>query len=824
LPTIGVEECGNGVIEPPEDCDGYGVDGGGGCRPKGTVGECHLDCSAAAGGSEACPSGWGCDLGGICRRPTGGFEPVRVYEVGTAATLASADFDGDGRSDVLSTEPLDSVGVTRIRFHYFDQQGALSETRAFPHLLLSPAIAEMTGDGLRDVTFTDGRVGVLLGRPDRSWVPETFSSYRVDGSAIRTLTVRDELIDGTSGFVVFSALGDVPGVYVPGTLANGGFPILLGPLPYSTDELVGPPVGAQVIEGSAAPCRQAIVAARGATTFSLLDVCTRAANGAVRWRSELVEQSVALEPPEPIAYAPLVVDMNADGHLDVLIGSETRAFVAYGDGQTLAAAVPLVIQADNVVQTPDGIPMPLAVGDLTADGVVDLVIREGVLLSSAGDAGGGVYTLASTGQAPYNVAAIADLNANGFPDVIAGSSGRPGLTFFNGTGTSSVTLFAIPTTRPVERLVVGDFDGDLVGDVAFSQLGVSEDVQNSVMMSFGVPFGAPLPPAEVARLRTPVEQLGTFREGMLNHLLIASSENTGKGLQGVLTLLTGSGDRIPVALYELTTFADDNSVNGSNALRVLGGNFLGRGPGDVLALGYNTVPTNAGMQFWLLPAIARSDGTPALLAGALPADALPVLGEFDTFRLGAARADLDGDGRDEAILSMPAGDEEHCALYVYGIEPDHVVLRSSVLAAEPCGLIQLATADADGDGYIDLAWHTGRADGSDRQLSMLWNDGAGIFSIERRTIIAGRTASPQAFSVLPASTFRGLSLVYATAFGLDLVPLDGATRGVGEVLSLLALPGCTGLTTADVNGDGASDLVAAARGNLNVLEAALDAL
>jgi hypothetical protein len=824
LPTIGVDECGNGVIEPPEDCDGFGVDGGASCRPEGTVGECRLDCSAAAGNTNACPAGWGCDLGGICRRPTGGFELRRDHEVGTATALSSADFDGDGRTDVMSTEPLDSFGVTRIKVHYFDEQGVLEETRPFPHSLISPVVGDMNGDARRDIVFTDGRVGVLLGRTDRSWVPETFSSYRIEGSAIRTLTLYDDLIEDISGFVVFSALAEVPGVYVPGSFANGGFPILLGELPYATADLVGDPVGAQILEGDQAPCRQAIVAERGAQSFTMIDACERTADGTILWRRELIRVPVLLDPPEPITFAPQVADMNGDGHLDVIVGNETRAFVSFGDGQTLATAVPFpIVLLGDEPRTGD-MPMPLAAGDVTGDGLVDIVFPEGILLSSGVDDLGRNYTSSVVGQPPYSVARIADVNANGRPDIIVGARGRPGLHFFNGRGESALTYFSIPTSRPVERIVTGDFDGDLIEDVAFSQLGTSEDVQSSVMMSFGVPFGAPLPPTEVARLGTPVEQMESFSELGLSHLAIASSEGTDDERRGVLTLLTGSGDRIPVALYELTTFAADGSVNGSDAVRVLGGSFLGNGPGDVLAVGFSDLPADARVQFWLLPAVALSEGTPVLLAGALPPEAAALAPDLASFRMATAVADVDGDGRDEALLATPAQDEEHCQLLVYGVEPDHIALRGSVLAAEPCARADLAVVDVDADGYVDVIWNTGRADGSERQLSVLWNDGAGAYSVERSTVIAGRAVSPQAFAVLPATTVRGLSVAYATALGLELVPFDVATRALGEVVFLLELPGCTGLSAPDLNGDGARDLVAAARGNLTVLEAALEAL
>jgi hypothetical protein len=831
LPEVDANVCGNGVIESNEDCDTFGDDAGAACRPKGSIGECHLDCSSERG-LRGCPRGWGCDLAGICRRPTGRFvEPVEL-EVGTAVALASADFDGDGRADVLSSEPPDTFGLTRLKFHYFDEQGALDETRSFPHLLLSPTIANMTDDGRADVLFTDSRVGLLLGRADRSWVPETFSSYRVPHTAIRTLTLRDALVDGVSGFVVFADFDDGPGIYVP-----QGFPRLIGALPGPIAELLGDPVGGQLIEG--APCKQALVVMRGEAQFSVIDACVLSPDGSIVWRPEVLTQVIALDPPEPIAFPPQVVDMNGDGHLDVIVGSAERTFVAYGDGSTLATAVPYALPiAGGDVGTGDAgpgdagtgaattsLPMPLAAGDVTGDGVIDFVLPDGLLLSTASSVPGrNEYTPAFGGQPGWTVAAIADLNANGYPDIIVGSSQRPGLNFYNGTGSSDLTVFAVPTSRPVQRITIGDYDGDLIEDVAFTQDGGSDGTETQVMISFGVPFGAPLPAVAVARVGN-VEQLATYREARLSHLLIASSEGQGDDRRGVITLLTGSGDRIPVALYELTTFSSDSSVDGARAARVLGGAFTSRAPGDVLALGFSGEQlTGAKLEFWLLPAVSRTAGTPLLLSGELPPDARPVFANGQGFSLSALSADVDGDGRDEAILALPVQDDEHCALFVFGVDSERATERGELRLAEPCARVELAKVQTSVAGPVDIAWLTARLDGSDRRLSIFWNDGAGGFAAERRSIVSDRAAAPQAFAVLPADAARGPSIAYATPLGLELISVGPAPGELGTVEPLYPLTGCTGMTAADLNGDGAVDLVAAARGNLHVLEASLEEL
>jgi hypothetical protein len=817
LPQIDSGECGNGVVEPPEDCDTFDLDGAS-CRPRGSAGECHLDCARTSDGQTACPAGWGCDLGGICRRPTGELTAAGEFEVGTAFSLASGDFDGDGRFDLMSAEAPDRFGVTRVKFHYFDEEGELTDTLPYPPLLIAPALARMSNDARSDVVFSDGRVGVLLGRPDRSWVPETFSSYRIPGSAIRTLTVSDDPIATASAFIVFAKFDDVSGVYVPDVNTNG-VPRLLGALPRPIEDLLGDPVGGDVIEGT--PCRQAFVAVAGETRFLMLDVCTQDGDGATVFRPEMIVSEIALDPPEPIAFAPRLADMNGDGHLDVIIGSSTRAFVAYGDGQTLASAVPFPFTAPGAdAPTPD-MPMPLAAGDVSGDGVVDLVFPDYFAVSAPSPIAPRqtVYGYAG-GTGPWTAAAVTDLNANGFPDVVLSSSERAGIDFFNGTGTGYMTYFAVPTTRPVQRLVTGDYDGDLIQDIAFTQSVASDPDELAVMIAFGVPFGPPLPPVAVARLPN-IEELETYREGPIGHLLLSSSEGSGDTRQGVLTLLAGSGDRVPTAFYELTTFAADSSVADSAAARVLGGSFLGSAPDDVLALAFFDVPTDAGAQFWLLPAITSSAGTPALLAGTLPPEYHPVTAGGAGLSLAMIAADIDGDHRQEAILGAPAIDDAHCGLLTLEAEPDRIVILGNSIIAQPCAHVELLAEDADGDGQRDIVLLGARADGSQRQLSVFWNDGAGGFSADQSSSIADAAVAPQAVAVLPGTPAHGPSVAYATPFGIERVTI-GPERALSTPEPLVSVEECTGLTAADLNGDGTVDLAAAVRGNLRVFESALE--
>ena len=71
--------------------------------------------------------------------------------------------------------------------------------------------------------------------------------------------------------------------------------------------------------------------------------------------------------------------------------------------------------------------------------------------------------------APWSTAAVADLNANGLIDVAVASDVSLDIDFLNNAGGGVFNPALVLTDGPVQRLVVGDFDGDLVSDLAFSQ-------------------------------------------------------------------------------------------------------------------------------------------------------------------------------------------------------------------------------------------------------------------------------------------------------------------------------------------------------------------
>jgi hypothetical protein len=832
LPEVPGGTCGNHVVEPGEDCDGFSPDSMSLCIPEGMVGECHLDCRRRGDGSSpSCPRGWGCNPQNVCKPPTGDFQASAPFKVGGAWSLLAGDFDGDGRKDIVSLEPQDLRGATKIRFHYFDANGVLADTQTFPKLLASPAITDLSRDGRSDLVFSDEHfsVGVLLGQSDRGLVPETAGSYHFPNAGVRMLGVYDAVIQRSSPVLGLTTIGGVSGLYGPD---QRGMLVRRGTLPGPVEMLVGDPTSGNVIEDPLlSPCREVVVAVRGATSFPLIDTCTRdATTQQILWRDQSTQWTVMLDPPAPIDVAPQLADIDGDGHLDVFLGAGGKTYVAHGDGRGLRTATPYLLLAEDPAQPPSETPMPLAAGDFTGDGAVDFVFGDHLLVSIPALNGSvAAYIPSHINQAaPWTVARIADLNANGKADVVAASNGRLGVDFFNGTGTANVIPFTVPTGGPIEHMVVADLDGDLTNDLIFAERAGSPLERDSVMIAFGNLAGPPAMPVPVARIGH-IEQLSAFSDSgpAGAGVSIAYTETTAGGSNGVLAVLSSSGDRLPFAPYELVSVSD-GSLFRSAAVALAAGKFTDASSGDVLALGLIGDFPQIDYTFWLLPSLGIAPSTAVRLGGQIDPRLRPLY--IDGFHVGinatTATADLDGDGRDEALWAIPADENVHCGLVVVGMKTrgvESLVVRGTIVLDQPCPGAQLVPVDADGDGHVDIAVLTGAPGAANRKLMVLWNDGAGAFASADAAIVNGPEDSPEQFTVLPATLDRPLGLAYVTDQAAVLVTATATPRAFGPSRRLAELQHGSGIVAADVDGDGVQDLAIAASGNLSVLKATLAA-
>jgi hypothetical protein len=837
LPEVKANECGNGVIEGTEDCETLAPIDGFTCRAPGLPGECRFDCSRTgrSGAPNACPTGWGCDPMGVCHEPLGSYQPPAEFRVGGATTLLASDFDGDHRQDVISLGPPDDEGATRMRVNYFDASGALAESRLFPKRVAAPSVADLSGDGPSDLLFTyHNEMSLLLGQGDRGWVPETYSGYHVPDAPVRMIAIYGELITGGTATVALSSLDGKPGFYNPDP--QTGVLQFNGPLPGPLEELVGSPAVGNLIEDPlTSPCSEVVLAVRGATTFTVADVCQRSPETQqVSLRQTVQQWTVGLVPPVKIDQPLQIADVDGDGHLDVLVGGEGKVFVSRGDGGKLAPGVPLAPVTVEVPpagfgdpeRVPRDVPMPLAAGDVSGDGVVDYVVSDMILVSrKLPTTGAIVYTARGNIGAPWTMARIADLNGNGKPDVVAASQDSQDVSFFNGNGTAiSPVAYSVPTNGKVKLMAVGDVDGDLTNDLLIIEAAVSSKERDALLIAYGTPSGPPQAPVLIGRFNQP-EDLQVVGGNGMSGIIVASSEAVPGHRNGLLTTLEGSPDRLPLAPHTLTDLSSNNVIEEA-ALGLVAGAFRKPGQVDALAMGWSPVSELVG--FWVVPAPGTADNAATRFDATLDGRLRPLRLDRNQNRafinVASTAADLDRDGRAEGLWATPADDGAHCGLVVVSPAPAGAKLArlDTLVLDDPCLAAQVSAADVDGDGFLDVLLLVGDPGSKSRKLLVLWNDGKGGLSRGSMSVVSGDM--PQAFTTIPATAGKRIALAYVNdRTAVLLRPAGGPpSRGFAAPEALASLSAGTGIVAADVNGDGVIDLVVAAGGNLQVMRADLD--
>ncbi len=818
FPVIPANECGNAVLEEGEDCDTFVKDETRKCRPKGVEGACHYDCTEGGDGQRfQCPGGMGCASDGLCRVPTGDFEPKSRFTEEASSSLSAVDFDNDGHLEVISTEPTDQLTQARFRLHYFDADAKLVETRIFPRFTTRPIASDVTAGPEQDLIFSNGRIGVVPGRADHEWVPATFSSYVVPDSGLRIAGVRNDAVSGALPVAALTTIDGVSGIYVPNF--PSGFLELRARLPGSVQGFAGEVLTSNVFDAVDSPCSELVVAYRGEHRLHVFDMCELNRDPMrpdVVWRDVPLEQVVEL--PAQLAFdaGPLSGDVDGDGHLDVMVSSAGLPYVVSGTGsELLESAVPLELEFIGNQMTPKLV-MPLAMGDFTGDGVADYVLPQSVLSSREKVDGTGIGHFVSfeNRREPWTLAQIADLNGNGFPDVVGATHGAAGLSFLNGTGGPYQVPARIATQRPVSFLDAGDFDGDLIRDLAIVESGSEVERKDSLSIAYGARDSLPLPATRVAEIEG-VEQLGDCNVTNMDTIFVTTSS----AQQSTFTLFDGSPDRLPFATYTLVTFAQNAAIRDTGAVGLALGAFSQPGARDIVAVGNDL--RSQDWTLWLLHDFGGQSQPPRALEFEQPEGASPVSrqGEQYGVTVAGASADLDHDELDEALWLMPEGNAG-CALLVYDIDAasDRALPAAQLHFDTACPKPQLASVDLDRDGSLDVLALLGDPAADTGRLELLWNDGSGGLSLDG----GGASVDALGHGVRGFSAFHDKpEIAFVTEGGLYRAIIDTGARAIADVVQLERLRGGSSVVVTDPNGDELSDIVVADDQGLFLLRAQL---
>lgn len=867
LPELEAGVCGNHVIEAGEDCDGF-AKGAQVCRPPDASNPCHYDCSLDARGERiGCPAGFGCDEEGICRRPTLAFTAATPAIPGAVELLMSADFDGDESMDVLALEPARALGLRKSSLHFFDSTASPRASWSTSVEFGSPMVDDVSEDGHDDLVFSVGGLVVMQGEGNQTLTPLPRASYYLEDSRIHTIPVADGLLAGATPILLLQQTDS--GLLLKHPDERDEL-MRLAELDGSLDDLIGEPVGGDLFEdGDEFPCLDVSFALRGSPTLGVYQACrVDADTGRVVWRKEAAVTTLTFEPASTPVSAPMFADLDGDGHLDVACSAVDGLYAAFGDGESLGPLEPLELPVDGTDQT---VPEPhvLAAGDFSGDGVADLILPEVVVISvKRGERVAYVPVFEAIGR-PWTLARVADLNADGKLDVIAASTTHPDIDFLAGTGRGGPNPFVIHTVHPVNRLTVGDFDGDQIDDLAFVEphggpspashvakaaILAASPRHDQMSVAFGNSVGAPSAPVPIGHLAN-ITELTALADGVRNRrsdlMVVQDVETTvptpagtsGQGTAEVgdtnnssLSIILGNGDRTFHAPALVSNFAVDGTLEGADAIYVVTGNFAGAGRLDVALLGATEVPDGTTQySFWYLPDVRSQQTVMRLLPFpfGLPFEPLREPHGRAEAPLRMHSADFDGDGAEELLLAGPAPDGTACLIELtrYDEAADRFESVAALQIADACSdqpLLQ--TGDFDADGATDLAILTGSSFG-EGHVRVLWNDGAGQLAEDEEWPFF---ADPDGEAIRGFVFFEEMDgspvrLAYATPSAARLFEMRPRSRLLdpigrfdadvrdGKVASLFG--GATSIVAGDVSGDRIADLVIADGGDIHVFRA-----
>jgi FG-GAP-like repeat len=788
-PQLGL--CGNSIIETDEDCDDTDEEH---CR------ECHLVCTPHVS-TTGCPPSRVCGNDGLCRAASGEFaaDPIRIDQAGTR-WLAAGDLDGDHLEDIVAQldGDLDAVHVSPQQS--IDLVSAMGRA----------AVGDLDDDGRADVvlgTFVGDAPGSLsvlreVREDDLTRVPAALvlPTLRTEGSFARLVAVSEP------DRVLELVAPDVTRAWHRGL--QQALP-LDPPLAIDPGQLAAA-IAVADLDGDADPCADAVgarteiaLATIGAGAVSIASTC-----GGTDPFELVLRPPVVLPPGLGLGAAgTFFAAVNGDQQLDLVTQSEAGAvLVAYGVGDGTFHSdtdVPLASGDGNfaaaALWSPDvGDESLIAVADFDGDNAADLVTEHGYVLDPRTCT---APCLVAWPQAVLAASAV-DLNGDGALDLVSARErvlevrlGHGGSADFGFT-----TAHEFPIAGTGSALAAGDFNGDTLSDVAFIDHGdsVETDVGDRVTVLYGgalddwrlQSFG-PFPTVEslvVDGLDTLVVRILDDQGRAAGAFIRPGASSADFGIEVHQPVVVRAGDARVVAAIALDPELD--------AERIVHFGFVdgALSPHDVVRGAIlDGVPAGRGVD--VLAAAIELGGDPEV-------DELVVLGTTAqggtvwTFELDPATGEwsqLDRFVFDRGFARAPMTVDED--------------------AAPPSGGpgSSLAIGDVDGDGDADVLATT---DEALPNAVVLVND-AGVLSATRLR----ETTHFMAFELALLDHWHadGLGAMIWLVGGDDGVGLATVDLELGRlVIKDVSGAHASGLTAADVDGDGLLDLVIATDHDLRI--------
>jgi hypothetical protein len=808
--------CGNGLLESGEDCD----------SDDASCVRCAVTCKGAVD----CPTvAYSCGVDGLCHAPGGQLADPSAPVTFGADDLRITDVDRDGTGDVVG------VSKTSIVVHHGDAHGALSTVTSFvtPAQSGPPAFGDLDGDGSIDVTLStlDGIVSYTSRFGTLSPVDIESPIFGADGTPLDLVML---FPIGTFQLGAFVDDGGVMVLVVVDFLDPNASHVTV---PCSAR--LGAITHAQFAQASVDLYRANAVNAATAdfvvsftTTSGAL--CATSIHGGTLGGFTFADITPA--GAAALAERPVLADLDADADpCPSLVSSDGGpaalrrweghlanghcTFDAAGAG---GLALPAVPNAPSSAVAVGRVPIVPAIAGVASDA---LVLSSGIYGYVPGpDAFGEIYSSSSRRIARV---ATGDLDGDGDLDCVLATDHEDDLDVLY-RFPLGLELLRIDTASEVTSLTIGDFDGNAVNDIAYTE--TSTGHQN-MMIAYGT-ADRPLAPVQVATF-TSVGSVSTIgfpdsvdRLSIADDLAVVQSRQDGQGALPTMTLLHGSPQRTMLSFFEPR---DDAALDATTLRGAVVGQFTGSALPDLLAIASPQRGTTGGMRAWLVA------GTETGLAAA-PSAGVAATGLADCDGTGVCVQDAlylswPGDAR-ELVIAVDREPAPHASLLdpapAAGPSPTSLEATAipALLAGVPAGAIAhaLYASDLDGDGAPELvASFATRGDpvaGTVRVCAMAagvpqhCDELTPVIAAIAPGVTACTDAAPGHLTYRdPGTLGTGADdLVVLCHEGASVTSLYRVTRaGAGYTATPLAQGvGLRGIRVADVTGDGVDDVIAVA--------------
>ena len=527
----------------------------------------------------------------------------------------------------------------------------------------------------------------------------------------------------------------------------------------------------------------------------------------------------------------VLADVDADGNLDLV----TNNTLYPGDGKgVFLAGIPF--QSNDGQNAGAALSDSVAVGDLTGDGLLDVVTANGnwntvsVFLNHGGrklvQDGASLWS----GNEPISLA-IADVNWDGKPDLIVTNAAESDFSVFLGKGNGAflppITEYAIggsPSTRPVLADFVGNGDVDVV----------LSDNQSSVVLALGNGDGT-FQAAPVTNVVVPpgssnsggaisIASADFNGDGVPDFVVGQSSTSPGLGLVVFLTKSGGSlGKGVVYAQNDALSYVAVGDLYQDGKADIVASNWATgavevlRGNGDGTFQSPTSIPL-PGITNGLVVADLNGDGWPDVaLAGKdsvvyiLLNDGKGSLALKRTYPISGVgyelvAADFNKDGKLDLAIAMTGTSQVAILLGngdgTFSAAPDYDTTLSS-----PYGI---AAGDINGDGFPDLVV-TSPSAGS---IAVAIGNGDGTFNAPSiypaSSLQSQLNPSPGEVALSDVNEDGNLDIVYANSGYSSVGVLLG--DGSGNFYGPSEFPaggGSLAVAIADLNNNGWPDVVTA---------------